>query len=217
MKALLFSLLLLILSAVHSFFHIMYRENSIGSRVSQRKRGFLSHPPSVEAPPSPPKSRRKLNTKEYTDNDVSIIKETYGDYQHHGTGNPLNQRAPSAPREMALTNLAAIIQNGSVGQESSNSTPQLKTERGNKGSFWTCRLRHAGQYGWTGLVLPQNAKSDQPFPIEHVSYFLLESASQVAKLKSQVSDLKWNEVKERVITVSQLAELAKRSACSSTD
>lgn len=189
----------------------MQRESSIGSRVSQRKRGFLqAHGSSPPAPTARPTSRRKLTTTEYTQDDIAVIKEKFGHYQHHGTGNPLNQRAPSAPRDMAVTNLANIILNGMVGSVSSDSTPKLKTERGSKGSFWTCRLRLAGSYGWTGLVLPSDAKSDNPFPVQNVKYFLVEGPEEVKKLEEKVCDSeKWHEVQGRVITVSQLAELAR--------
>lgn len=188
----------------------MKRESSIGSRVAQRKRGFGIR----EEAPSPKRSKsRKTLIQNYTEEDITLIKSKFGHYQHHGTGNPLAKRAPSTPPRFAITNLAAIIANGLVGQVSSDSTPKLKTERGKDGSFWTCRLRIAGSYGWTGLVLPSDTKTDNPLPINKVVWFLVESPQEkelLEKIVCETDTIKWVEVKERVITVSQLAELARR-------
>lgn len=183
----------------------MKREDSIGARVAQRKRGWNFFADT-------PRSRRKLNIQQeqYTDDDISVIKQVFGDYQHHGTGNPLNMRAPSTPSNQDVKTLAAIIQNGLVGQVSSNSTPKLKTERGKSGSFWVNRLRLAGSYGWTGLVLPKDCKTDNPLPIAKVKWFLVESLEEMELLKKiLIESDKWEEVRERVITVAQLAELAR--------
>ena len=163
---------------------------------------------------SPSKSSRNLNTvtEHYTDDDIEIIKQVYGHYQHHGTGNPITSRAPSSPKGFAISNLVNIIQDGNVGNlYSTDSTPKLKTERGTSGSsFWTCRLRLAGKYGWTGLVLEENAQSDQPLPIQDIKYFLVESEEEINALKKSLEQTQWDQVKERVITVSQLAEQARR-------
>jgi len=199
---------------------LMKRESSIGSRVAQRKRGLFAtsqqenndSTAAATASPPPSRSRRRLNIQkeEYTDDDIAIIKQTLGHHQHHGTGNPLAMRAPSSPGGFAVANLAAIIQHGQVGQVSSDSTPKLKTERGTSGaSFWTCRLRLAGSYGWTGLVLPEHAKTDNPLSIQDVTYFLVESLNDVNTVQQNLSMKKWNDVKERVVTVAQLAELAR--------
>jgi hypothetical protein len=199
----------------------MERESSIGARVSSRKRGLLflgggsdDKESATDSSPPRPRSRRKLlQEQHYTDDDIQVIKKKFGHYQHHGTGNPLAKRAPSTPIEYAATNLANIIQAGHVGKALSerSSTPQLKTERGNAsdGSFWACRLRLAGSYGWTGLVIKENAKTDNPLPIEEVQYFLVESNDEMNVLKSKLSEQKWKQVQERVITVKQLADLAR--------
>jgi hypothetical protein len=196
----------------------MERESSIGARVSSRKRGLFvlggsdGNDDNNERPS--PRSRRKLLQENYTQDDVQVIKETFGHYQHHGTGNPLAKRAPSTPQDHAVTNLANIIQAGHVGKlAESNSIPQLKTERGNAsdGSFWACRLRLAGSYGWTGLVLQENAKTSNPLPIEDVQYFLVESNDEMNVLRSKLSKAQWKQVQERVITVKQLADLARAS------
>ena len=193
---------------------IMRRQDSIGLRVSKRKRGFFAATSKQGNDGSSlSKSRRKLITvtEHYTDNDIEIIKQVYGHYQHHGTGNPLALRAPSSPKGFAVSNLANIIQDGHVGRlPSSDSTPKLKTERGASGSsFWTSRLRLAGSYGWTGLVLEENAKSNQPLPIQEVKYFLVESEEEINALQESLEQTHWSQVKERVITVSQLAEQAR--------
>lgn len=205
----------------------MERESNIDARVASRKRGLFSlgggsdderndneSNSTASPPPSQPRSRRKLLQENYSQDDVEIIKEKFGNYQHHGTGNPIAKRAPSTPQEYAATNLANIIQAGHVGKLSeSNSIPQLKTERGNAsdGSFWACQLRLAGSYGWTGLVLKEYAKTTNPLPIEDVQYFLVESNDEMNILKSKLSGTKWKEVQERVITVKQLADLARAS------
>lgn len=207
----------------------MQCEESIGSRVSQRKRGFgsfLNHEQRQEQdtsssspPPSArPKSRRRLEVpQEYTSDDVFVIKETFGHYQHHGTGNPLAKRAPSSPPDFAVTNLAAIIQHGQVGKELStrstdSTTPQLTTERGksNDGAFWMNRLRLAGSYGWTGLVLESDASSSNPLPIAEIKWFLVESEEERTLLQEKLTQEKWNQVQERVVTVSRLAEIARK-------
>lgn len=195
----------------------MKRQESIGARVSQRKRSLRpSLAPFREARPN--KSRRRLvQENEYTNDDIEAIKKQFGHLQHHGTGNPLNQRAPSAVADLAISNLAAIISTGRLGQvpseRSNDSLPQLATERGNsnEGSFWACRLRLAGSYGWTGLLLDENASTREPLPISEVKWFLVERDSDLTLLESKLDDSHWQQVKERVITVRQLAQLARNN------
>lgn len=200
----------------------MESDSSIASGVSQRKRGAF---PSQDV--TRPSNRRRLQgstvpstapqtspPRQNTSEDIEIIKSKYGGYQHHGTGNPLARRAPSSRTHLAVRNLAQIIQDGVLGQvHSSNSIPSLKTERGSSnGSFWTCRLELAGSYGWTGLVLPQDCKTNTPLPMEQVTWFLVDTSQEMELLKTTVCESdkqKWEQVQERVITVSQLAKLAR--------
>ena len=198
----------------------MDRNKSITSRVSQRKRESDFSPCNVERPSS--RQRLKVSTssaeapqespQKVDSADIDIIKAKFGDYKHHGTGNPLALRAPSTPKDHAVTKLADIIKNGVVGQASSDSTPKLKTERGQDGSFWTCRLKLAGSYGWTGLILPKDCKTDNPLPIESVKWFLVEKPADAELLEKTLCEsdrAKWDGVRERVITVGRLADLAR--------
>lgn len=161
---------------------------------------------------------------------VEIIKEKIGDYHHHGTGNPLVVRSPDTPPDTAIRNLAKIIRNGQLGATSSvpsagdasvdgstNSivtVSQFKTERGNIGSFWTNKVRLAGSYGWTGLILQPNVDTSMPLSVvEQAIWFLVENDDELSKLRALLleSNLleRWNAVKDRVVTVAQLAEKLK--------
>mmetsp|Transcript_24561 Transcript_24561/g.44440 ORF Transcript_24561/g.44440 Transcript_24561/m.44440 type:complete len:217 (-) Transcript_24561:568-1218(-) len=184
------------------------------------------------------RSRRKLmllDTQAKRDEDILIIQGKLGDYQHHGTGNPLAVRSPETPEDYAVQNLAKIIRSGVLGQSSSSSssgannnntttnnssTPGLKTKRGTSGSFWTIRLSLAGQYGWTGLILVKDADSSKPLSVdENILWFLVtneeerKQLEQFVKNKSSSSDAqindRWEAVKSRVVTISQLADHAR--------
>ena len=61
--------------------------------------------------------------------------------------------------------------------------PQLRTEQGMAGSsFWADRFRLAGQYGWTGLILPPDVDTSHPVPMDEVSYFLVETPQDKERL-----------------------------------
>eukprot|EP00978_Attheya_sp_CCMP212_P032593 scaffold128067_cov57-Attheya_sp.AAC.3 len=184
------------------------------------------------------RSRRKLmlldDTQAKRDEDILMIQEKLGNYQHHGTGNPLAVRSPETPTDYAVQNLAKIIRSGVLGQSSSSSgannnnntttnnssTPGLKTKRGTSGSFWTIRLSLAGQYGWTGLILVKGADSSKPLSVDdNILWFLVtneeerKQLEQLVKNKSSSSDSqindRWEAVKSRVVTISQLADHAR--------
>lgn len=167
-------------------------------------------------------SRRKLPP-----DPVEIIKEKIGSYQHHGTGNPLTVRSPETPQDLAVQNLAEIIRNGILGKaapsepsakatasESTNSLSTLtafKTERGSTGSFWTNKVRLAGAYGWTGLILQPDVDTSHPLPVvKDAVWFVVENEDELSKLRTlfiKWNNLEiWNSVKDRVVTVAQLAK-----------
>jgi hypothetical protein len=175
---------------------------SIASRLSQRKR---KRDQDVHDDEQTKQQQKQRNA------DILVIREKLGDYQHHGTGNPLSLRSPTTPKDQAVQNLDKIIKVGVLGLPSTNSTPHLKTERGSSsGSFWTTRIRLAGSYGWTGIILPSDADFSKPFPVvEKASWFLLENENEQTQLElSLLSESKdrWNSVRDRVVTISQLAE-----------
>ena len=181
---------------------------SIALRVSRRKRKWRWGQGREEG-----KSERQQRKH---DADICMIREKLGDYQHHGTGNPLVARSPTTPKDHAVRNLAEIIKNGVLGQPASESTPQLKTQCGNSsnGSFWSTRVRLTGSYGWTGIILPDNADCSKPFPvIEKASWFLVKDQNELMLLESllKVDEERWKCVKDRLVTISQLAEHSRRS------
>ena len=140
---------------------------------------------------------------------IAIIKEKLGDCQHHGTGNPLIVRSPDTPKDYAVQTLANILLEGVLGQPPQQSSVKLlRTERGKLGSFWTSRLRLAGSYGWTGIVLPKDADSSKPFPVlEDDLWFLVETKHEKETLESLLlasSNDCWNIVKDRVVTIEEL-------------
>eukprot|EP00977_Amphora_coffeiformis_P015050 scaffold4341_cov161-Amphora_coffeaeformis.AAC.4 len=172
-----------------------------------------------------PASRQKFLT-----DPVEIIKEKIGSHQHHGTGNPLAVRSPETPPDLAIQNLAEIIRNGTLGkatvsassaeaaaEASTNSLSTMaafKTERGNTGSFWTNKVRLAGGYGWTGLILQPNVDTSYPLPVvENAVWFVVEHEDELTKLRTLVIEgnhlERWNAVKDRVVTLVQLAEHLK--------
>jgi hypothetical protein len=179
------------------------------------------------------RSRRKillLDQQAKRDEDILMIQGKLGDYQHHGTGNPLAVRSPNTPKDYAVQNLAQIILSGVLGQSSSSSgatttnhtssTPRLLTERGSSGSFWTIRLSLAGQYGWTGLILAKDADSSKPLSVDdNILWFVVTNEEERKQLdqivnKSSSSDAqssndRWEAVKSRVVTISQLADHAR--------
>ena len=169
--------------------------------------------------------------------DVSTLRSQIGRHKFHGTGNPLRVRSPTTSSSLAVENLARIVKSGRVGREGkeqSGSVLAFKTERGNKGAFWAESVEVAGKYGWTGVIMPPDAKTDQPFPVEMVVWFLVEDVAERDQLKKlletgtnrgegveipreqptgfdpRVSEVKceecWEMVSDRVITVSQLAD-----------
>jgi hypothetical protein len=181
---------------------------SIASRVSQRKRrwrwGEGIQDDTVE----------QQQQKKKRDADICIIREKLGDYRHHGTGNPLAARSPTTPKDLAVRNLAEIIKNGVLGQPTSESTPQLKTQCGksSSGSFWKTRVRLAGRYGWTGIILPSDADCSKPFPVtEKASWFLVTDQNELVQLESLLKgDVeKWKAARDRLVTISQLAERSR--------
>jgi len=155
---------------------------------------------------------------------IAIIQSKLAKHKHHGTGNPLAVRSPTTPKTLAIDNLAAIIQSGHLGQDRtdiSGSIPQLRTERGrlNSGSFWVSSVDFAGHYGWTGLILPPDVDTSGALPISDVCWFVVETDEERGRLEtlllkgttgggeSECADsTRWDEVKDRVVTLSQLAE-----------
>lgn len=150
--------------------------------------------------------------------DIATIQTKLGKHKHHGTGNPLAIRSPTTPKTMAVDNLAAIIQSGHLGQDRSDvsgSIPQLRTERGraSMGSFWVSSVELAGHYGWTGLILRPDVDSSGALPISEVLWFVLETDEERQRLQEMLlgeqgaeTPNKWEEVRDRVVTLSQLAE-----------
>jgi hypothetical protein len=190
-----------------------------GSQNHKRRRRTEAHPSSSCSASSSTTRRRDDKEK-----DVEMIRTKLGDFKFHGTGNPLAMRSPTMPKTLAVDNLAAIIRSGHLGQEHNNSdsTPQLKTERGTnkEGSFWADRMRLAGKYGWTGLVLPPNADTSKRFPVSEVKWFLVETQeerNQLLSLLQQSSeeagkndDASWVESSliDRIVTISELADIS---------
>jgi hypothetical protein len=223
-------------------------EDSIGERVKQRKRrrwgmfGGWQHPQQENSKwrerkddgrptlleQERPRSRRRfegpteaIRNNNQSNLDVDIIRQKLGKHRHHGTGNPLALRSPRTPPDLAVRNLAAIIRNGSLGDlPKSDSTPTLKTRMGNTNdhSFWTNPVNKAGSYGWTGLIIPENADTSQAYPVEKVEWFLVENVEEYNRLQSILQDEvvkdddrtnsnnTWETVKDRVVTIQQLAE-----------
>ena len=173
--------------------------------------------------------KRRRSRRRQSANEIDVIRQYLGDCQHHGTGNPLAARSPTMPDNYAVIKLAEIIESGYVGQPfpsrgeysmsvsstaSSDSLKavKLKTERGKLGSFWTSRLRLAGAYGFTGLILPPDTNSSKPFPIDQVLWFLLQTEEERQVLKSLVSKEMWEKVEKRVVTTAQLAKQLSSSS-----
>lgn len=129
------------------------------------------------------------------------------------------------PEHYAIRKLADVINDGHLGQsrESLHSSPTstgsnlsdvptLRTQRGNStGSFWASRLRLAGAYGWTGIILPDDADTSQPFPISDALLFLVETDVERQLLESLIDSERWQEVKDRVMTIRQLASRLSHS------
>lgn len=178
-----------------------------------------------------PRSRRRFeeltdainndNSNNQSNADVDIIRQKLGKHRHHGTGNPLAVRSPRTLPDLAIRNLAVIIRNGTLGDvPTSDSTPNLKTRMGNTNdhSFWTNPVEKAGSYGWTGLILPENTDTSQAYPVEQVEWFLVENVAEYNRLQSILQDEvvkddnhtssnnTWETVKDRVVTIQQLAE-----------
>lgn len=120
------------------------------------------------------------------------------------------------PEHYAIRKLADVISDGHLGQtrESLHSStgsnlsdvPTLRTQRGQStGSFWASRLRLAGAYGWTGIILPHDTDTSQPFPITDALWFLVETEEERQVLESLINSERWQEVKDRVVTIRQLA------------
>lgn len=170
--------------------------------------GCAESQPAFRTPPPPPPSRRI---------DIDTIKSKLGRYQHHGTGNPLAMRSPSTPKTLAADNLAAIIKSGHLGadrRDLSGSIPQLRTERGQvkSGAFWVNRVELAGHYGWTGLILQPDVDTSTSLPISRCIWFLVEDEAERTYLETLVTGeqndagtSRWNEVRDRVVTIEQLA------------
>jgi hypothetical protein len=194
-------------------------------RERQRQEIALPKPQAFGSGPRR-RSRRQQSTSE-----IDIIKHHLGDYQHHGTGNPLAARSPTMPRNYAVRKLADIINHGHIGQTISSSSTRsinstnsssssssfdnnklastLKTERGRLGSFWTTRLRLAGSYGWTGIILPKDTYTSKPFPVENSVYFILDNDDELQLLKSLVDPIKWSKIESKAITTAKLANQLK--------
>uniref|UniRef100_A0A7S4MTW0 Uncharacterized protein n=1 Tax=Odontella aurita TaxID=265563 RepID=A0A7S4MTW0_9STRA len=163
---------------------------------------------------SPSRRHLQANTdSRVSPSDIAIIKEKLGNYRHHGTGNLLARRAPGMPEGVAVRKLAAIIRTGALGESASDSTPKLKTEVGGAGSFWTHRLRHAGGYGWTGLILSVDVDSSRPLPVEQVCWFLVEDDKELEMLRSilLMEAGVWESVRDRCIAVAQLAQFVNNT------
>ena len=179
--------------------------NDDGGDVSGCAASRPSLSPTPRTPPRPPDRQRHIDT----------IKSKLGRYQHHGTGNPLAMRSPSTPKTLAVDNLAAIIQSGHLGadrRDLSGSIPQLRTERGQvkSGAFWVNRVELAGHYGWTGLILQPNVDTSTSLPISKCIWFLVEDEKERKYLETLVTGEqndagRWNEVRDRVVTIEQLA------------
>jgi hypothetical protein len=198
-------------------------DSSVASRIQERRssqRGrFATIPPrtgsrrtrdeSCAADVTSSKRQRRINPNDGAE-DISIIKQRFGNLKFHGTGNPLALRSPNTPETLAVDNLAVIIQSGYLGQENSDSTPQLKTEQGSTGgSFWADRVALAGQYGWTGVVLPSDANTSESFPVSDAVWFLVTNQKEMNRLKSEVCSANlqlWSEIKDRTVTIAQLAK-----------
>lgn len=156
-------------------------------------------------------------------NDVELIKERLGDCKHHATGNPLLVRSPTTPKDLAIRNLAGVIQSGAIGLRTSNSTPTLKTEVGrNSESFWTHRVWLAGSYGWTGLILPEDADASKPFPVAQALWIVVQDDSEYNHLKELLllgdassgsnENATWESIRGKVVTISQLADQLRNGA-----
>jgi hypothetical protein len=216
---------------------------SIAERLKQRKQTWWKRhhrKPGISAAAAGapaierPRSRRRLldtprsEVNNYDDGnrnitcvaaDVELIKEKLGVYKHHGTGNPLLVRSPTTPKDLAIRNLAGVIQTGVIGLPTSNSTPTLKTEVGkNSESFWTNRVRLAGSYGWTGLILPEDADASKPFPVAQALWIVVQDDSEYDHLKALLLDAssgsngnaKWESTRRKVVTISQLADQLRK-------
>lgn len=205
--------------------------NNIASRVRTRRRIWLHQDPTLVS-----SNRRRLLVKSgksarsfrqqqrhrrqfnlfggsHRKSDIELLQDRLGDYQHHGTGNPLTVRSPTTPKDYAVRTLAHILNEGVLGQtleESPSTKFVLKTERGKSGSFWTSRVRLAGSYGWTGIILPKDADTSQPFPIENASWILVEDHDELRLLKSLVETERWRRLKDRIVTTSTLAKRLRR-------
>ena len=176
---------------------------SPSSPSSPRARPSLSRSPRTP-PRIDPERQRQIDT----------IKSHLGRYKHHGTGNPLAVRSPSTPRTLAVDNLAAVIRSGHLGVDRSDlsgSIPKLRTERGNanSGAFWVNSVALAGHYGWTGLILQPNVDTSKSLPISKVYLFLVEDDEERMHLETLLKDedggSRWNEVRDRIVTIEQLA------------
>ena len=177
----------------------------VPSPSSPRARPSLSRSPRARTPPRIDRERQRQ---------IDTIKSKLGRYKHHGTGNPLAVRSPSTPRTLAVDNLAQIIRSGHLGLDRSDlsgSVPKLRTERGNvnSGAFWVNSVELAGHYGWTGLILQPNVDTSTSLPISNVYLFLVEDDEERMHLESLLKDedsgSRWNKVRDRVVTIEQLA------------
>jgi hypothetical protein len=198
-------------------------EQMEAGRATSRRRLMVDGGDVMGASSSSPRARPSLSrTPPRIDPErqrhIDTIKSKLGRYKHHGTGNPLAMRSPSTPRTLAVDNLAAIIRSGHLGVDRSDlsgSIPKLRTERGNvaSGAFWVNRVELAGHYGWTGLILQPNVDTSTSLPISNVYLFLVtddeERIDLETLLKEEEGDRngksRWNEVRDRVVTIEQLA------------
>ena len=198
-----------------------------GGRAASRRRLMVdddgdvsgcaaSRPSSLSPTPRTPRGRDRQIDPE-RQRHIDTIKSKLGRYQHHGTGNPLAMRSPSTPKTLAVDNLAVIIQSGHLGadrRDLSGSIPQLRTERGQvkSGAFWVNSVGLAGHYGWTGLILQPNVDTSTSLPISKCIWFLVEDEKERTYLETLVTGeqndagtYRWNEVRDRVVTIEQLA------------
>ena len=197
-------------------------------RATSRRRLMVDREDVVSGAPSPsspssPRARPSLSRSPRTppridperQRQIDTIKSHLGRYKHHGTGNPLAVRSPSTPRTLAVDNLAEIIRSRHLGVDRSDlsgSIPKLRTERGNvnSGAFWVNSVALAGHYGWTGLILQPNVDTSTSLPTSKVYLFLVEDNEERMHLETLLKDedggSRWNDVRDRVVTIEQLAK-----------
>ena len=67
----------------------------------------------------------------------------------------------------------------------------------------------AGHYGWTGLILQPNVDTSTSLPISKVYVFLVEDEEERIHLETLLKEedcgSRWSEVRDRVVTIEQLA------------